>query len=160
MEIWKDIQGYEGIYMVSNFGNIKTLSTNKISNGWEHNKYGHRKVRLYKNKKAKDFYLHRLVAIAFISQVESKPHINHIDSNPNNNASSNLEWCTHVENMNHARLKGRMGSNSSSVKVKNIITGEVYKSIKAAAIANDITPNTLVYSLRRKSHKYKFIKVD
>lgn len=158
MEIWKDIQGYEGIYMVSSLGNIKTLATNKITNGWVHCKYGHKKVRLYKNKKAKDFYLHRLVAMAFIPQIELKPYVNHIDSNPKNNAASNLEWCTQLENMRHASLNGRLDNNPMSVKVKNTITGEVYKSIKAAAIANGIKPNTLVYSFRRGSSKYKHIK--
>lgn len=160
MEIWKDIKGYEGVYMVSDFGNIKTLATNRITNGWQQDKYGHRKVRLYKNKKPKDFYLHRLVAIAFIPQIESKPHVNHIDSNPKNNAASNLEWCTHLENMRHAFLNGRMDNSAKRVKVKNTITGEVYSSINDAAIANGITPNTLVYSLIRGSSKYNFVKIE
>jgi len=56
----------------------------------------------------KKFYAHRIVAIAFIPNPKNKPEINHIDSNPENNHVSNLEWCTHKENIMHAKKYGKM----------------------------------------------------
>lgn len=111
-EIWKDIEDYEGLYQVSNFGRIKSLD--KIVKG--RNNYHLRKgkiligrndgggylmVALYKNRKRKDIKIHRLVAQAFIPNIENKPEINHIDRNKNNNSDSNLEWVTSKENSIH-----------------------------------------------------------
>lgn len=157
-EIFKPIEGYENLYEISNLGNLKTLKTGKITNGWEHCKYGHRKVRLYKNNIAKDFYLHRLVAYAFIPQIENKIYVNHIDSNPNNNCASNLEWCTQKENMTHAKMKGRM-KNKNTKLVLNTKTGIYYNSINEAAASKNIKPNTLTCQFKRKS-KIDFILVD
>ena len=147
MENWKSIQGYEGIYEVSDLGNIKTLKTGIITNGWTHNKYGHKKVRLYKNKIPKDYYLHRLVAIAFMPNIKNKPHINHIDNNPANNKANNLEWCTQMENMRHAANNNRM--NTEGAKVFDTKNNIEYKSVKQLADKLGILPNTLIYKFIR-----------
>jgi hypothetical protein len=111
-EIWKDIEDYEGLYQVSNFGRIKSLD--KIVKG--RNNYHLRKgkiligrkdgggylmVALYKNRKRKDIKIHKLVAKCFIPNILKKPEINHIDRNKNNNSDSNLEWVTSKENSIH-----------------------------------------------------------
>lgn len=123
-EIWKDINGYEGLYQVSNFGRVKSLArirkTRKDSNGKQGSyqykgcilKQKNRKtnvksleyyqVTLSKNGTQKMFSPHRLVAEAFIPNPNNKPYVNHIDGNGKNNNVDNLEWTTNRENQNHA----------------------------------------------------------
>jgi hypothetical protein len=147
MENFKDIIGYEGIYSISPTAKIKSKN-GYISNGWEHSKLGYRKVRLYKNNNSKDFYLHRLVAMAFIPNTYNKTDVNHIDNNPRNNNVDNLEWCTHKENVAHCTKHKR--HNPKTTKVINIITGEKFDSIKLAAESIGMKQNTLTYKLLGK----------
>lgn len=115
-EIWKDVIGYEGLYQISNYGNIKSLKKwirqyNKYINKEKLlkpcvNKIGYYVVVLYKNKNKRSHLLHRLIAEAFIPNPENKPQINHIDGNKMNYNISNLEWCTQSENMIHAFKNG------------------------------------------------------
>lgn len=74
-EVWKDIKGYEGLYLVSNLGNVYSyLSNKKLKPG---NDKGYLKVNLCKNNKVKQFTVHRLVALAFLSNENNYPCINH-----------------------------------------------------------------------------------
>lgn len=109
MEIWKDIEGYEGYYQVSNWGNVRSLDfrrrgtvsllrQNKASQGYLI-------VRLFKNKKWKNCYVHRLVGMAFLENPNCFKEINHKDENKQNNHVDNLEWCTPKFNTNYSRLK-------------------------------------------------------
>ena len=106
-EIWKDIEGYEGLYKISNHGEVWSerkqglLKKGKSATGYY-------KVVLYKNKKHKNFDIHRLVAINFINNPLEKPCVNHMDENKTNNHYSNLEWCTYKENMNHGTRNERI----------------------------------------------------
>jgi hypothetical protein len=152
IEIWKDLENYEGIYKISNHGKIKNTRGNLVK-GWITN-VNYIKVRLYKNKKSKDFYMHRLVAYNFLPPKEGKNVINHLDSNPRNNKVSNLQWCTQAENMRHAKINNRM--NTDGRKILHIESGKIYKSIKEASDDFDIKQNTLVYQLRRSSKKCQF----
>lgn len=105
IEIWKDIEGYEGLYQVSNFGNVKSLNYNRsgkeniLKPQKNENKYLH--ISLCKNKKQKTFLLHRLVALAFLKNPQNFPCINHKDENKENNHVDNLEWCTHEYNLKY-----------------------------------------------------------
>lgn len=114
-EIWKDIPNYEGRYQVSNLGNIKSLSFK--NQNFESllkpslNSSGYYKVELYKDKKSKVFYVHRLVATVFIPNPENKSEVNHIDGNKINNIVSNLEWNTISENQKHA-IKHKLRTSS------------------------------------------------
>lgn len=111
MEIWKDIIGYEGLYEVSNFGNIKSLGNNKKrkekirkptldSRGYLH-------IGLNKNGKCKSRTIHQLVAESFLNHKPCglKLVVNHIDVNKQNNKSDNLEIVTNRENSNRKHLK-------------------------------------------------------
>lgn len=110
-EIWKDIVGYEGLYQVSNLGNVKRLKGYKgRGKGYiveEHliqpsiNSRGYQNVVLCKNGKTKTFTMHRLVAIAFLDNPDNLPQVNHKDENKTNNCVDNLEWCDSVYNNNY-----------------------------------------------------------
>ena len=156
-EIWKEVKGYEGLYWVSNLARLKNRFGN-ITNGYSHNKLGYKKFRLYKDGIKKDLFVHRVVALNFINNTDNKPIVNHIDSNPSNNIVTNLEWCTQKENMTHASKNNRL--NSKGVKILDKKTGIIYDSIKLAAEANNILPNTLQYTIYRdKKNKSNFAKV-
>jgi hypothetical protein len=112
-EVWKDVEGYEGIYQISNYGRVKSLERNiKRSDGGSFYfaqrilKYkksrGYDSIGLFKGRKeGKYFRVARLVGAAFIPNPENKPQINHKDENRHNNMASNLEWCTCKYNSNY-----------------------------------------------------------
>lgn len=105
-EVYKDIEGYEGLYQVSNLGNVKSFVDN---NGVAREKVlkpringrGYLHVDLCKNKKKKIYLVHRLVAQAFIENPNNLPIINHKDECKTNNIVTNIEWCTQKYNCNY-----------------------------------------------------------
>ena len=112
---WKAVKGYEGIYEVSDTGKVRTVEgkvTFSSLHGkrvWKQrelkqklDKHGYKRVCLYKDKKPKDFLVHRLVADAFCEKEPGKDIINHVDCDPGNNHYKNLVWCDHRENLIHA----------------------------------------------------------
>lgn len=121
-EIWKDVEGYEGIYMVSSYGRVVSLKRTD-RNGTKRNEKiivqdknlrGYCRVRLSKDMESKKFSVHTLVAKAFIPNPQNLPQVNHKDENPSNNFYKNLEWCTAKYNTNYgnhnqkvSRTKGR-----------------------------------------------------
>ena len=97
---WKDIIGYEGLYKISDNGDVLSLNYNhtgkeKLMKG-KIDRYGYKVVVLRKNGKRKHIPVHRLVAIAFLGNVENMT-VNHIDGDKKNNNKKNLEWCTNAE---------------------------------------------------------------
>lgn len=100
METWKDIKGYEGYYLVSNLGNVKSVKNNKILVG-DINNIGYRRITLYLPIK-KRFFVHRLVAMCFCEGYMDNLVVNHIDGNKLNNKADNLEWVTRSQNDLHA----------------------------------------------------------
>lgn len=123
-EIWKDIAGYEGLYKVSNLGRVKSL--NYLRKGIEKeripnkNNSGYLIVGLHKDGKIKTFLIHRLVAEAFIENVNDLPQVNHIDENKLNNSVENLEWCSAKYNSNYGEHNYNL-RNTMSSKVPNIL---------------------------------------
>lgn len=124
LEIWRDVQGYEGFYQVSNLGRVwsvpRTDATNHKQGGkimkLKRETAGYLKVNLSKNGKARLMFVHRLVATAFVQKDEGCDIVNHIDNDRANNNSKNLEWTTYKGNMQHAARQGRMKYNPENLK--------------------------------------------
>ena len=110
MEEWREIEGYEGLYLVSNQGNVRSLNyrhTGKIRNlKPQKDKKGYLAIGLCRNGGLKWGKIHRLVASAFIPNPENKPQVNHINGNKADNRAENLEWATDSENIRHAYKTG------------------------------------------------------
>lgn len=133
MEIWKDIPDYDGLYKISNLGNVKRITKtyfcgNNTKRVLEERLIvgdvarGYRRVELWNNRKHKKYIVHRLVAQAFIPNPNNKPEIDHIDGNPLNNVVNNLRWCNHQENLNNPITRQR----------KSEATRRYYKTLKGA----------------------------
>lgn len=109
IEIWKDIKEYEGLYQVSNLGKVKSIDRvinnhfykSQIIKPYD-NGIGYYKIKLCKNGKIKHFYLHRLVAQAFLEDYSPLLEINHINHNKKDNNINNLESVSHLDNMKKA----------------------------------------------------------
>ena len=116
-EIWKDITGYEGYYMVSNMGNVKSLNyrhTGKegiLKAGKDKDSY--LQVNLWKDGKMKTYKVHQLVAQAFLSNPQGYKELNHRDEDKTNNCVENLEWCTSQYNKNYGTRNNRVAEKLS-----------------------------------------------
>lgn len=133
-EEWRDVKDFEGLYKVSNFGRIK--SNNKILKARQR-KDGYLIVALSKCGYAKNYYLHRLVAEAFVTNKSNLPCINHIDENKQNNYVYNLEWCTRSYNNNYGTARKRSVEKISK-KVLCIETNTIFNSILEASKTTNI----------------------
>lgn len=151
-EVWREVEGYEGYYAVSNFGRVKSLPRTTISDKGKRYtcvekilKIATRKDRyqfiiLRKNNKSKLLLIHRLVAQAFIPNPNKLPMINHKDENPSNNRVDNLEWCDQKYNMNYGTCRQRIGK-ASKLRC-NSPEGKVRQSeIMRNFYANNSNPN-------------------
>ncbi len=114
IEIWKNISGYEELYQVSSFGRIRRLHRDKkyrcglfrvLKQKIDQN--GYCCIGLYKNKRRKDFLVHRLVLEAFVSRCPKEMESCHNDGNPENNFVGNLRWDTHSNNALDRTKHGR-----------------------------------------------------
>lgn len=96
-EVWKDIEGYEGLYRISSFGNVFSIKYDRFIKG-SVNSRGYRLFDLWKNDLRKKFKLSRLVALNFLPNIENKENVDHIDRNKSNDNVSNLRWVDRFEN--------------------------------------------------------------
>lgn len=112
-EIWKDIPGYEGMYKVSNFGNVMSVDRYTLLKDGRRKMYkgrvlrqgtnssGYKYVNLSNGGHANSIRVHRLVAMTFIENKNNDKCINHKDENKANNCVENLEWCTYKYNLTY-----------------------------------------------------------
>lgn len=170
-EIWKDIAGYENLYQVSSFGNVRskdrTIKRNsdytgdlplkgrllkaRISNA------GYKRVTLCKKNKMKTFSVHRLVAITFIDNPQNLPFVNHKDENKLNNHVSNLEWCTNEYNMSYGTVGKRISKAKSCPVFQYDISGNFlckYESITQASDITGFSISGIAMCCRKQYHTY------
>ena len=165
MEEWKDIEGYEGKYQISNYGRVKSFYKNKDGKILKShdNGHGYKDITLHKDGEKDHYYIHRLVAIYFIPNPNNLPEVNHKGENKENNTVYNLEWCDREYNLsynsgrkrraesrkgkysgNENHMYGKKGeSHPASKKVKCITTGEVFGSVKEAGEKYCIHPSNI-----------------
>ena len=148
-EIWKDIKGYEDRYQVSNLGRVKSLPHERTTpTGGAYltkprilkpssNGKGYMRLTLRKDNKEVSKYVHRLVAEAFIPNLDNLPEVNHKDEVKNNNKVNNLEWCTPKYNNNYGTLPKRISKRSSKKVYVIYPDGKevLYNSLKEAGEA-------------------------
>lgn len=163
-EEWRDINGYEGIYQVSNLGRIKSLSRKRLNGrGYYIQKEriikqamtstGYKMVGFSVNKVRKMAKVHRVVAFAFLGPPpKHRTIINHKDGNPLNNNADNLEWCSQKYNMLHARWTGLLKTPRiprKDLKEKLIDNRKTYKEIAEEY-------NTTVTVVKNRARRYGF----
>lgn len=132
MEVWRDIKGYEGLYMVSDKGRVRSFYGSVINHRPKGSllkpatdRDGYLRVMLTKKGKQKGFGVHRLVAQAFIPNPDNLPQVNHKDENPSNDSVDNLEWCTQEYNNAYGTRMDKIRDKISvAVIATNISTGE------------------------------------
>ena len=153
-EIWKDIQGYEGFYQISNLGNVKSLErvVDKGNGILQHRKErimnkresvdGYYIAKLNVNKESTSIAIHILVARHFIDNPNNYPEVNHKDCNRKNNQVDNLEWCTHQQNVEHSKQLGHYKTKSGcdNPNYKNDTLKIKYKNNPTLAKINNSRP--------------------
>lgn len=150
-EIWKDIEGYEGLYQISNKGRVKSLQREIVYKDGRKkvlkekilhnnlNEFGYHNVMLSKDGVTKRYKVHRLVAKAFIPNQNNLPIINHKDENKTNNSVENLEWCDQKYNVNYGTMIERMrekqiNRKDLSKKVRQYtLDGDLVETFKSAS---------------------------
>ena len=157
-EIWKDIEGTFGLYQISNFGNLKSVRSNRlIKPGYAGP--GYQQARLSINGRQCSEYVHRLVATHFLPPVDGKTRVNHKDLNKTNNHVDNLEFVTQKENVHHfyhsQGIKPREMKVVVALDSQGNVVGE-YHSINEAAKECGVSPETVhnrVHNRLKKQRK-------
>ena len=122
MEIWKDIEGYEGLYEISNLARIRRINKNGIRIKKKVlDKDGYECINLSKDKIIKGYKVHRLIAMHFIDNPNNLPEVNHENGIKNDNRISNLIWCDRSYNLKHAYKTGLKTHNWMTELVKDKI---------------------------------------
>lgn len=146
-EIWKDIEGYEGLYQISTVGRVKRVARyytqyNGLT-GKENTHFlpemimkpfededGYLRIQFIKNGHRKKHFVHRLVALNFISNPDDKPEVNHVYGDKKDNRVENLEWVTSSENQRHALAnnlyQSARGEDSGVSKLKEVQVREIH----------------------------------
>lgn len=171
MEVWRWVKGYEGIYKVSNIGNVMSMDNrNGRKPGYIKKLYvgkrGYKVTDLkYQNRKRKNVKVHRIVAEAFIDNPLSKPQVNHINGDKHDNRVHNLEWATAKENTRHAIKNGLLvpltKNHSYNMKYSNEQCQDVIRRVKSGmkyAEAGEIYSmpySTVAHLIRGSRRQYK-----
>lgn len=131
-EYWKPVVGYEGHYQVSNFGRVKSIKFGKeIILKQKQYMDGYYYVGLSKNGIVKSYYVHRLVAEAFLPNPDNLPCVNHKDECKTNNIASNLEWCDNKYNNSYGTRNERVAEKLSKTVLQYDLEGNFIKEWKS-----------------------------
>jgi hypothetical protein len=167
MEIFKDIEGYEGYYQISNLGKVKSLHRivdnhsgfkkvlkEKFLNP-NISKTGYYVVSFKKNNIKKTFKVHRLIANSFIPHVKDKKFVNHINGIKTDNRIENLEWCTILENNLHARKTGLVNDSGCNHVSSKLTEEQVVFIIKSSLKLKDLgnmfnVDFTTIYKVKKR----------
>lgn len=153
-EIWKDVKGYEGLYVVSNLGRVKRVRSGRIRTQ-KIAKNGYCQVNLSKNNQVKFYLVHRLVANAFIPNPNNLPQVNHKDENKTNNYIENLEWCTQSYN----NLLGTGTERQNYSRHKNDPQGLSWeRALKIRDKNNNVNSSKRVYQYDKKGNLIAIFK--
>jgi len=176
-EVWKDIKEYEGRYQISNLAMVKSVQRIKANARGKYmanerllktniSSSGYYRIVFKLNDKYKTYFLHRLLAIAFIPNPENKPFINHKDGNKLNNSLENLEWCTMSENRQHAYNTGLQNPTSGEIhgmcKLTENQVIDIRKRINNGEMNNEISKiynvsHTLISKIKNRN-RWKHLK--
>jgi hypothetical protein len=167
MEIWKDIEGYKGYYQVSNLGKIKAIARIVLNKHGQPQRYPEKflkydisdmgcskyyRVTLSRDHEVERCLVHRLIAKAFIPNPFNKEFINHIDNNGENNQISNLEWCTHSENMIHSQKQGRLFNTQSKA---GKLSGEAQRAKRQKTFDALVGTNIFAWKILNSELEYR-----
>lgn len=142
-----DIIGYEGLYAITNCGQVWSYRKNTFLKPYLAR--GYFKVCLCKDKIRKQVLIHRLVAEAFIPNPLNLPQINHIDENKQNNCAENLEWCNAKYNINYGEHNKKVGK-SHCKKVYCVELEKVFESAKLAAMQLGLSDSNIAKCCKGK----------
>ncbi len=164
MSLFNEIPGYEGYYEIDRKGSVRSIkrviktekgniTINSKNIKPRNNNNGYLEIRLSKDGKTKTKFIHRLLAMTYINNINNKPEVNHINGTKLDNRLDNLEWVTKSENMQHAYKTGLI--RPKGIKVIDKVTGEEFTSIKLAAKKRNINYQTMQRHLSGKVQKVK-----
>lgn len=179
-EEWRDVFGFEGLYYVSSLGRVASAQFHKTHNFKLMSQctvkgYKFVKLRNWKNNISGSYPVHRLVAMAFIPNLDNKLHVDHIDTNPSNNNVNNLRWVTPLENqqnpLTNKRLKDNMinmnkkgiGPNASAKKKRRAVMLNIgntiirYPSITKAAVENGLPSSSICRWCSKQEKGWSYI---
>lgn len=153
-EIWRDVKHYEGKYMVSNYGRVKSLISNRYLSATANND-GYLKVKLYFDGRCKTEFVHRLVALAFVDNPNNLPQVNHKDEDKQNNYFENLEWCTHKYNQNYGKHNKNISDSSKGLrrntkKCIRLSDNRIFDCIKDTLVEEKVSYETMKKRCRNK----------
>ena len=133
MEIYRDIEGYSGLYQVSNLGNVRSLIRNRVLKPAK-TRCGYLNVILCNGEKKTHHLIHRLVAAAFIPNPTNLPQVNHKDECKTNNMVDNLEWCSGDYNSNYGTRNERVGKANAIVLINNPLKSKAVLCVETGVI--------------------------
>lgn len=167
LEIWENVQGYEGLYLISNLGRLLSAPRNGTKLYWHmiapHYVGGCIQYQLSKDNIKREYKAHRLVAEAFLPNPGNKREVNHIDGNKHNNSVGNLEWATSSENQIHAYYTLKKGIKPVKQLSKDGGLIRIWESIKEAAKELNICSGDISRAANNKrytagGYKWQFAK--